>query len=195
MDSQEPNGRKQPSYQQPHDRHDRVSKAERRIAFRQAKSQGLSTVEAAKVAGISEPTAYRWAKQSNRQSAESIVDASSILSRHESASILSTIGRDANEQASARVAALGKLADVMDYNAPMRQEITHMHMAVRDWVLAGVAPIQSALKANSQPAALIGEREQAHRQIEAGVDPPIEAAAEAFSPPQNISTNLAKEVK
>ena len=111
-----------------------LSPAERRVVFRQAIAKGKSTSEAGLLAGISEATAYRWAKHADRQIAKSEADGRSIANKVESAAILSQIARNDAEASAYRVNAISTLSKIMGYDAPTRSEQIVVHASVAQWI-------------------------------------------------------------
>lgn len=105
----------------------------------------------------------------------------SIATKQEIAQELTRIGLYDSEAAHRdKVNALLGASKMLGYDAPTRSETVIIHATVQQWI---DAQRQAVLPAASAPA-----------QIGPG-DPPIEARADALSPPPNISQNSTIESK
>lgn len=157
-----------------------ASRTEQRAAFNIARSNGLTIAKASLSVGVSRRTGGLWEKERIVDSANLNRRKASLATKTELGEVYTSLIRNGEVDARDRVAAGKAYAELAGLNEPTRQEITHMHVAVRDWVLSGAAPMQPAIE---------------QRAIEAGVEPPKQVASEAFSPSKDISQNSTKESK
>lgn len=152
----------------------RPSKQEQRTLFYAARQQGHSVSASARIAGVSRATGERWHKASLASKAEQEARRALVATKHDIACELTRIGLYDPEVAPRdKVNALLGASKMLGYDAAIRTEQVIVHANVQQWI-----------DAQRLSAQRIGGEQRA---LDGRVDPPIDASAEALSPPQIIS--------
>lgn len=150
------------------------TKTDQRTLFYASRKQGHSVLASSRIAGISRATGTRWEKASASSQAELSARRALVATKQDIAKELTRIGLYDPEVAPRdKVNALLGASKMLGYDAAIRTEQVIVHANVQQWI-----------DAQRLSAQRIGGEQRA---LDGRVDPPIDAAAEALSPPQIIS--------